>query len=204
MPTISRDVSNYQIPQLDLNFGLGDRIQLTYQIPYERQTATGQPRRSGWSNALTGVKWRFLDRGEGEWQASIFPQLELDASASAQRSGIASYGPRVLLPVEVSKSIGPIDVDAEIGYFPPRRGQSEQIMGLAVGHQMTSRLELDAEAYDDRQSGTPRRNTTLDVGGRYRFDDNLIALFMAGRGLNGAANGQIEFVGYFGVQILIH
>jgi len=204
MPTIARGLSDYQLPQIDLNFGLGDRIQLTYEIPYELQTSTGQPRQSGWSNAYAGVKWRFLDRGEGGWQASIFPQVETGASAAMLRSGIASYGPRVLLPVEVTKRIGPLDVDAEIGYFPPRRGQSEQIMGLVIGRELTSCLELDVEAYDDRESGTRRRNTTLDVGGRYRFDDNLIALFMAGRGLNGAANGQIEYVGYFGIQILIH
>jgi len=202
--TIARGIADYQIPQIDLNFGLGDRIQLTYEIPYVLQTASGEPLRSGWSNAFPGVKWRFLDQGEDGWQASVFPQVETGASAASQRSGIASFGPRLELPVEVSRKIGPIDVDAEIGYFPPRHGQSEQIMGLVLGHDFTKLLELDAEVYDDRVAGTPRRNTSLDVGGRFHLNDNLIALFMAGHGLNGAANGQIEFIGYFGIQFLIH
>lgn len=204
MPTIARDIADYQLPQIDLNFGVGDRVQLTYEIPYVLQTSTGQPRQSGWSNAFPGVKWRFLDQGEDGWQASVFPQLQTSASASAQRSGIASFGPRVLLPLEVARKIGPVDVDAEIGYFPPRHGQSERTLGFVIGHDFTPRLELDVEAYDDRVSGTPRRNTTLDLGGRYHFNDHFIALLMAGHGLNGAANGQFEFIGYVGIQILIH
>jgi len=31
MQTIARGVSSYQVPQIDLNFGVGDRIQLTYE-----------------------------------------------------------------------------------------------------------------------------------------------------------------------------
>jgi hypothetical protein len=53
-------------------------------------------------------------------------------------------------------------------------------------------------------SGNPRHDTTLDVGGRLTMNEHLIALFMAGRGLRGASDGQIEFIGYFGIQILIH
>jgi hypothetical protein len=203
-PTIARGVADYQLPQFDINFGLGDRVQLTYEIPYVIQTSDGQPQRGAWSNGFPGVKWRFLDGGEEGWQASIFPQVLTSASASAERSGIASDAPRLFLPIEVARKFGPVDVDAEIGYFPPRHSQSEQILGLVVGHDFTERLELDMELYDDRVSGTARRNSTLDLGGRYRLNDNLVALFMAGHGLNGAANGQIEFIGYFGIQILIH
>src|SRR6202453_4779712 len=44
--SISRSITTYQMPQLDLNFGLGDRIQLTYEVPYEIQTQAGQPHQS--------------------------------------------------------------------------------------------------------------------------------------------------------------
>jgi hypothetical protein len=203
-PTLARGVADYQLPQLDFNFGLGDRVQLTYEIPYVIQGSDGQPQHSAWSNAFPGVKWRFLDQGEQGWQASIFPQVLTRAAALAERSGIASDAPRWFLPLEVAHKLGPVDVDAEIGYFPSRHGQSEQIFGFVVGHDFTERLELDAELYDDRVSGTARRNTTLDLGGRYHLNDNCIALVMAGRGLSAAANGQTEFIGYFGVQILIH
>jgi hypothetical protein len=205
MPTFTRGLADYQIPQIDINFGLGDRVQLTYEIPYVIQTAGGQGSQGAWGNGFPGLKWRFLDQGEDGWQASVFPQLETAAGTSAQRSGIGTFGPRVLLPLEVTHKIGALDVDGEIGFFLPRNGVNERIAGFVVGHEFSETLELDAEIYDDRVSGSlQRRNTTLDVGGRYHVNDHFIALFMAGPGLNGHAAGQTEFMGYLGVQILIH
>src|SRR5580700_10115323 len=117
MQTISRGTSSYQVPQIDLNFGLGERIQLTYEVPYVLQTASGQPSASGWGNGYPGVKWRFLDQGEDGWQMSTFPQVETAASRLAREKEIATPGPRYLLPMEVSKNFGPIDIDFEAGYY---------------------------------------------------------------------------------------
>jgi hypothetical protein len=169
MQTISRGVSNYQVPQIDLNFGLGDRIQLTYEIPY----------------------------------VSIFPQLETGTSQLARQKGIAVAGPRYLLPLEVTKKIGEFDVDFEAGYYIAGNGPKERIFGLVAGRSLTQRLELDAEIYDDRTYDASPHATTLDLGGRYKLGRGLIALFMAGRGVNGFSDGRPEFIGYFGIQILL-
>src|ERR1700683_4984488 len=50
MPTISRADSSYQVPQIDLNFGLGDRIQLTYEVPYVFHTDGSHT--SGWGHGV--------------------------------------------------------------------------------------------------------------------------------------------------------
>jgi hypothetical protein len=203
MQSIARGVSSYQVPQFDLNFGVGDRIQLTLEIPYVVQTSSGQGVESGWSNAYPGVKWRFLDQGEDGWQVSTFPQIEVGTPASARDQGIATLGPRYLLPLEVSKTVGPLDVDFEAGYYFPSHGLRERIFGFVAGRPVTERLELYAELYDDRAYGGPPHDTTLDLGGRYKLRPGLIALFMAGRSINGLADGQPEFMGYFGIQILL-
>ena len=59
------------------------------------------------------------------------------------------------------------------------------------------------ELYDDRAFGGLPHDTTLDFGGRYKLRGGIIALFMAGRSLNGTPDGQPSFMGYFGVQILL-
>lgn len=203
MQTISRSVSTYQAPQIDLNFGLGDRVQLTYEVPYILQTSSGRPSQSGWSNGYPGVKWRFLDEGEGGWQISTFPQVETGASSLARQKGIAVAGPRYLLPLEVTKKIGEFDVDFEAGYYFPGNGPKERIFGLVAGRSLTDRLELDAEIYDDRTYDASPHSTTWDLGGRYKLRRGLIALFMAGRSVNGVSDGRLEFIGYFGIQILL-
>ena len=203
MQTISRDVSSYQTPQIDLNFGLGDRIQLTYEVPYVLQSAPGQRAQSGWSNGYPGLKWRFLDGGEDGWQMSTFPQVETGVSTRARQIGIGVAGPRYLLPLEVTRKIGTVDVDFEVGYYLPGHGPRERIIGLVAGRPVMQQLELDVEIYDDRPYDAGPRSTTLDLGGRYKLSRGLIALFMAGRSVNGISNGQPEFISYLGIQILL-
>ncbi len=203
MQTMARSVAVYQVPQIDLNFGLGDRIQLTYEVPYVLETVRDASLQSGWSNAYPGIKWRFLDQGEEGWQMSAFPQLETAGSAHARRIDIAAPGPRFFLPVEVARKVGPIDVDVEAGYYFPGHGPKERILGLVVGRWVTDRLELDAEIYDDRAFDAPPKSTTFDVGGRYKLRPAIIALFMAGRSISGFGQGQPEFMGYLGIQLLL-
>jgi hypothetical protein len=203
MQTIERGVATYQVPQIDLNLGVGDRIQLTYEIPYVLQMRDGAPTASGWSNAYAGLKWRFFDQGQGGWQMSTFPQFETAGSTTAQRKGIAAEGSRLLLPLEVAKSVGPLQLDFEAGYYAPWHGPEERILGFVVGHAVTPRLELDAELYNDHVLGTSPQVTTLDVGGRYKLQRGFILLFMAGRSLGGNGPGQVQYLGYLGIQILL-
>jgi hypothetical protein len=200
---ISHGTASYQVPQIDLNYGLGDRVQLTYEIPYVVQTGDGQSQKTGWSNAFPGIKWRFLDLGEGGWQASVFPQFETSGTASSRQAGIASAGSRLLLPVQITKRVGPIDLDVEAGYYLPKHGVSERIFGLVAGRAMTDRFDLGLEIYNDHAIGAPPNETTLGLGGRYKLAPAFIALFMAGRSVSGTANGQPEFIGYFGIQVLL-
>jgi hypothetical protein len=200
-PTVVSRTTSWQLPQLDFNFGLGERIQLTYEIPYVVELRDGAQNTSGWANAYPGLKWRFFDQGEGGWQISTFPQYETGASTSAQRRGIAAPGSRLLLPVEVAKDLGPFSVDFEAGYYV--QGAPERILGLVLGRRVTQDFELDAELYNDHPLGTSPDVTTLDFGGRYRLHRGFILLFMAGRSLAGNGPGQTQFMGYLGVQILL-
>jgi hypothetical protein len=204
MPEVSRDGTAYQIPQIDLNYGLGDRIQLTYEVPYVIHTSSGGTT-AGWSNGFPGVKWRFYDAGDEGWQVSVFPQLETGAGTRAQQSDIGSPGPRFLLPFEASRKLGPVDIDVEAGYYFPRHGaaRGERILGLVVGHEFTERLELDAELYDDHAADAAPRGTTWDIGGRYKLSRSFIALLMAGSSLTGTANGEPQFFSYLGIQLLL-
>jgi hypothetical protein len=203
MPVVSGASTAIQVPQLDFNFGVGERIQLTYEVPYLVQWSPGSATESGWTNGTAGVKWRFLDEGEGALQISTFPQVELSVSRPAERRGLAAPGPRYLLPVEVTRKIGTVDVDVEAGYYLAGAGPRERILGLAAGRPVSERLELDGEVYDDRADGAAPHYTTLDVGGRYKLRRGLIALFMFGRSLSSYQNREPDFQAYLGLQILL-
>jgi hypothetical protein len=56
----------YQVPDFDINYGLGDRIQLKYELPIaieEIRPLPGQPGHviAGLGDSLLGIKWRFYE-----------------------------------------------------------------------------------------------------------------------------------------------
>jgi len=51
------------------------------------------------------------------------------------------------MPVEFKKKLGPIDINWEIGYDAVHLGPDGWIAGLMIGHDVSKKLELDAEFY---------------------------------------------------------
>jgi len=73
----------YQIPDFDINYGLGDRIQLKYELPIainETRSQSASPNMPatqeqvivGLGESLLGIKWRFFEHHPGERIGSGF------------------------------------------------------------------------------------------------------------------------------------
>jgi hypothetical protein len=184
-----------------MNYGLGPRIQLNYQVPYLLVSDQGQPLQSGLGNSQVAVKWRFL-QGQN-WNLSTYPRLEFNNPTASVDRGLAEQGPAFLLPLEITKKVGPVDVNFEAGYWFSRHATDQDIVGLAFGHQATKKLEVLGELYHFANIHGGDRDDTFDGGGRYEFHHGLLFLFMAGRSFSGPSSGQSQFIGYFGLQIQI-
>jgi hypothetical protein len=48
----------YQLPDIDMNYGWGDRIQLKYELPLAAATDQNNTTRAGLGESLLGIKWR--------------------------------------------------------------------------------------------------------------------------------------------------
>jgi hypothetical protein len=196
------DGASYGVPQLDMNYGLGDRIQLNYQIPYLLADSSAGPLQSGLGNSFAGVKWRFYENQKTGWDVSTYPHLEFNNPTHSVRNGLVARGSNFLLPVEVTKNIGPLELNIEAGYWFSQHLSGGNILGFAAGQQTTKKLELLGEIYHIADvSGD--HDDTFDFGGRYEFHHGLLFLFMAGRSFRGAESGQSQFIGYFGLQVQI-
>jgi len=149
------------------------------------------------------VKWRFYDAGESGLSVSVFPQLLLNNPNDAVRRGITPASDVFLLPVEFSKKLGPVDANFEIGYQFVHKGPDGWLTGLVLGHEFTSKLELDMELYSQGTFRPSESQPTIDFGARYKIHPPVILLLMAGRSLEPAHGNQSYFVGYFGIQILL-
>jgi hypothetical protein len=213
--------SSYQLPNIDINYGWGDRIQLMFSPYLAAATDENNTTRAGLGESVFGVKWRYFEHhaaGETKSDANMnfslgtYPQVSINNPTSAVRRGIVEPGPQYYLPAEFTAKWGPIDFNGEVGRWicnhnvPDRWGR-----GLIVGHEFNERLELYGEIYDlqdvNRIGTVPKqRELTLDVGGRKTLDrkGHLRLMFLGGRAIQAVTrqNSEPDWMAYIGVQIL--
>jgi len=202
MPFLYPDHSIAHTPDVDINFGLGDRIQLTYENAWLR-VDNPSPVKFGLGQDQLGFKWRFYDNKDSGFAVSLFPQVSINNLNNSVARGITPRGASVILPLEFSKKLGPIDLNWEAGYNLVHRGPDGWLAGVVVGHEFTKNLELDAEFYSTGTFHPSTDQETLGAGLRYKIHPPVILLLMAGRSVQTAGTSQPYFVGYFGFQFLL-
>ena len=111
MPFFYSNQSVSHTPDLDINFGVGDRIQLTYENAWLRVQNPSSETKFGLGQSNLGLKWRFYDAGESGLNISIFPQAFLNNPNDAVRRGITPASQAFLLPFEFSKKFGPVAIN---------------------------------------------------------------------------------------------
>src|SRR5579862_9835216 len=96
----------YSTPDIDINYGLGNRIQLKYELPLGIEEIRGDSSHvnAGLGDSLLGVKYRFYQRhsktrvedGEREikFSLSTYPQLLLSNPTRAVARDIADPTPQ--------------------------------------------------------------------------------------------------------------
>ncbi|MGI9101385.1 MAG: hypothetical protein ACR2IF_02970 [Terriglobales bacterium] len=198
------DERNFEAPVLDINYGAGDRVQINFEIPWVVRGIDGGPTKQGLGNSGVAVKWRFYQDESRGLEISTYPRLEFNNPTGSVRRGLVDRGQRFLLPIEVSKKIGPVEVNPEAGYWITQFGPNQWFAGIAVGHQATPRLELLAEEYNIVEVGGDYHESTIGGGGRLRLAHSALLIFMAGRSFQGPASGQPQLIGYLGVQIQLN
>jgi len=171
-----------EAPLVDANYGLGPRIQLKVEMPWvvESPAPEALPSRNGAGNALIGVKWRFLDEQEGAPALAFYPQVRLAASAHV------GDDPGFLLPLSLQKSIGPISVNGEIGYFWNRDQPNQWIAGLALGHEFSKTFEGLAEIFTTADSRFGQNHVLFHAGARWDLGAHETLLLAIGRGFGNA------------------
>jgi hypothetical protein len=214
--------SSYQLPDIDMNYGWGDRIQLKYEVPLAAVTDQNNTTRAGLGQSFPGIKWRYYEHHKAgepksdenmDFSLGTYPQVSINNPTSAVRRGIVETGPQYYLPLEFTAKWGPIDFNGEVGHwFGNRHVPSRWGRGLIAGHEFSGRLELYTEVYDlqdaNRVDDAPKqRQFTVDVGGRQTLDKagHIRLLFMGGKAIQAVTrqNSEPNWIAYLGVQFLL-
>ena len=190
-----------QLPLLDLNYGVGDRVQLKYEVPWVLEEDNGDLF-SGLGNSLLGIKWRFYDAGAAGWQVSTYPQLQVNnPGVSSPRVGLAEPGTSWLLPLEFARSYPSFDLDLEFGRWHRPPGQPDSwIAGIVIGRQVNKVFELMAELHDETATDSGRHEMILNFGAA-RSIRTLHRVDLGRARLERYLVSKSNLLGYLGLQL---
>ena len=195
--------TSYQIPLVDANYGIGDRLQLKFEVPWLIQDDERGEAHRGTGDGLAGVKWRFYDAGENGWQSSTYPQVEfgLPLSNSIYNSS-ADKGTSYLLPFEFLREFEGYDVNFELGrWFRPVQRESSWIAGCVLTYEVRQGFELMAELHDESSTHLSQDELTVNFGTRWDFSKRYTLLFSAGHDFHNDFAKSNLVMTYVGLQI---
>src|SRR5262249_1771861 len=137
------------VPEIDLNYGVGGDIQLTLQNAPVLLKRSGHGLIGGLSSTEAAVKWRFLDQATSGVDMSMFPRVIFNIVQSSARRGLAEDGTRFQIPFQMAKSFGRWHADVEVGPRARAVGRSEWLDGIVCGFDLTKATMLMAELHDE-------------------------------------------------------
>jgi len=195
----SRLERRIEAPRLDVNYGVGRRIQLKFEMPWVRAHQEGERLQDGAGNAVVGVKWRFLGQEGMRVAWSIYPQFAFNTLHSSIEKGIVEDGRQFLFPTELTVEVAHVEINGEIGWNVVENRRDNWIFGASAESHVVPRLELLGELHGEQM---PDATTELfaNVGARPRLTRQLILLLAAGRTVHGSTNAGRRVYAYVGLQ----
>ncbi|HEV3243050.1 MAG TPA: hypothetical protein VGZ31_01400 [Chthoniobacterales bacterium] len=192
----------YDLPALDLNYGVGERIQLTLQTASVLLKRSDHGPIGGLGGSEAALKWRFLDQEKSGFDMSTFPRVIFNVTQSSVRRGLAEDGTRFQIPFQMAKSFGRLHIDGEFGPLASSVGRSEWLYGMVGGLDVAKPTMLMAELHGTSRMNFTRDVLTVNIGLRHQFSETRILIASLGHEVRTPDDQPLALIGYCGVQLL--
>ena len=192
--------TSYDIPGIDLNYGVGEHIQLTLQGGPVLLKRAGHGPVGGLGGTEAAVKWRFLDEERSGFDVSMFPRVLFHVAQSSVRRGLAEEGTRFQIPFQAAKKFGRFHADAEFGPLASTIGYSKWLYGIVGGYDVAKTTMLMAELHGTSRMNFTRDGLAVNIGLRHQFTETRIFIASLGHELRDP-DQPLSLIGYFGVQL---
>lgn len=192
----------WDLPAIDINYGWGDRIQLTLQTAPVLVKRSDRGPIGGLGGTEAALKWRFLDEESDGVSVSTFPRVIFNVLQSSVRRGLAEDGTRVQSPIQIARKVGGIDLDFEFGPVLRSVGRSEWFYGIVAGVEIGKTTQLMAELHGTARTSFAHDALTVNIGIRQKLSDHCILIASLGHEVRSPEEEPLAFIGYAGVQLL--
>jgi hypothetical protein len=187
-------------PDVDLNRGVGERVQLSLHLPWSHARDANGGWQSGWGAVEFGMRWRFLDQGEEGWKVAVQPQWISAFSHAAQRRGLAPQHAEWVLPLQASHPLGNVDVVMEVARHVVAQDADTWQAGVFADAACRAALHCLVELNTSWDGGA---RAALNLGAVKAVNRHLNLLGSAGTELSGPARERAHFLFYAGAQLLL-
>jgi len=184
--------NQYELPLFDINYGIGDNLQLKYEIP----NTVSIERRASFGDTKLGVKFQFYGNEESRLQMAVYPQLLLSTSGQSDGAEESSSRGRITtLPLLVTRRLsktkrGDIMMTGNLGYNISTRLDTQDFVSAAVGigapfiKASSISMELVTQQASRWAGDDPRQQLVkLDVAATLPLNKNLLVFGLLGHSL---------------------
>jgi len=187
---ISKDDKTWQVPFFDINYGIGDNIQLKYEFPMQ-VVKSEESTLGGLGDSKAGIKYMFFEDEASKTQIAIYPQYQF--SSPGERSTFKSDGHITTLPLLITTklgetSLGDVQATFNIGYnissIPDSKNYVSSAFGL--GMPLTSKIAIMGEVATERaisrnDDGMREHQTNIDLGLLGAVNQHLMLYALLGK-----------------------
>ncbi len=187
-----RSNTDYELPLFDINYGIGDNLQIKYEVP----NAMSNNRSNTLGDSKLGVKFQFYGNEVSRVQAAIYPQVQFNSpGGESSKQDLHSLGTVTTLPFLISRRLaktrkGDVMLTANIGYNKSTRADTEDFVSAAVGvgapliRKSSILMELVTEQAFHRTADDPRQQLVkFDIGATVPLSKQLLVFALLGHSL---------------------
>ncbi len=189
-----------ETPLMDNNYGVGDHIELTYEISWDEIAPDDSGARSGLGDSLFGVKWRFLDQEKSWLDVSVYPQAQFNNPTSSARREIVNEGTSVIVPFEIGHKFGPLNIYTEPGYTWNQRSAAQGFEGIAAEYELSEKFTLMGELHYDFVNTFQQNELLFNIGFQQVLTKHISLIGSAGRAIFGPSAEAPAFMSYLALQ----
>ena len=191
----------YGLPDADINYGLGERMQLLLGGTRTSLREPGVPARTGTGSATVGLKWRLVDQEQAGFALALFPQYSWNPSSSAERRGIVEPGTSLVVPLLLGVRKGDTGYYGEFGRTFGSDGGNAWLRGIKVLHRCRENVECRVELQHEIVSSTGHQ-TTASAGFKWALNETYVVVAGIGRDVGRNRDGARGVIVNLGLQIL--
>jgi PEGA domain/Putative MetA-pathway of phenol degradation len=197
---LSTDSDTYESPLVDINYGVGENVQLKVEVPYAftRNVLTDEAgnketvRARGVADSRVGVKYRFYDNDETNLSLAVYPQIEFRSpgARSRENGGVSDGATSWMLPLLLTKDFARASITANADVEKSTDDPHAHLFaGFGAGTRLTDKLAMLGEVVGKNLDSAGEKRILLDVGFRMKISDRHALVAALGLDIH-AGDGQ--------------